>query len=101
MAYNNYKGLVIQMGQESTAGTAVAADFIWVSEGGAAIQDERNRIFPEYQAGAVVPTLDFYDGMEGALLNLPETALIAVEQTANLGGGAIWPLEALGAVAGS
>ena len=32
-------------------------------------------------------------------LYLPETALVAVEQTANMGGGAIWPLDQLQAVA--
>ena len=32
-------------------------------------------------------------------LHLPETALVSVEQTANMGGGAIWPLVQLNAVA--
>lgn len=65
---------------------------------------------PAAFAGAAVHPLDGEHGrftaaqVRAALrsdvgLHLPETALVSVEQTANMGGGAIWPLEQLEAVA--
>ena len=45
---------------------------------------------PEQVAAALRPKGNLY---------LPETSLVAVEQTANMGGGAIWPLDMLRGVA--
>ena len=66
---------------------------------------------PGYLAGVQTHVLDGVNGMLSpeqvaatlrpkGNLYLPETSLVAVEQTANMGGGAIWPLEALRGVAG-
>ena len=54
--------------------------------------DGENGMFsPEQVAAAIRPKGNLY---------IPETALVAVEQTANMGGGAVWPLETLRDVAG-
>ena len=53
--------------------------------------DGQNGMFtPEQVAAALRPKGNLY---------IPETALVVVEQTANMGGGAIWPLENLRGVA--
>ena len=54
------------------------------------LDGERGRFTAAQAAAAIHPKGDTH---------LPETALISVEQTANLGGGAIWPLEQLQTVA--
>ncbi|MCE2526593.1 MAG: low specificity L-threonine aldolase, partial [Actinomycetia bacterium] len=49
--------------------------------------DGHNGMFgPEQVSAALRPKGNLY---------LPETALVSVEQTANMGGGAIWPLQQL------
>ena len=66
---------------------------------------------PGYLAGVQTHVLDGVNGMlspdqvAAALrpkgnLYIPETSLVAVEQTANMGGGAVWPLDMLRGVAG-
>ncbi len=53
--------------------------------------DGANGMFgPEQVAAALRPKGNLY---------IPETALVVVEQTANMGGGAVWPLEGLRDVA--
>ena len=53
--------------------------------------DGENGMFgPEQVAAALRPKGNLY---------IPETALVAVEQTANMGGGAVWPLQQMRDVA--
>ena len=53
--------------------------------------DGENGMFtPEQMAAALRPKGNLY---------IPETAMVAVEQTANMGGGAVWPLHQMRAVA--
>ena len=65
---------------------------------------------PGLLAGVQTQMLDGVNGMFGAdqvaaairpkgNLYIPETAMVLVEQTANMGGGAVWPLESLREVA--
>lgn len=65
---------------------------------------------PGLVAGVQTQMLDGVNGMLGAHqvaaairpkgnLYIPETAMVLVEQTANMGGGAVWPLENLREVA--
>ena len=52
--------------------------------------DGANGMFgPEQVAAAIRPKGNLY---------IPETALVVVEQTANMGGGAVWPLQQMRAV---
>lgn len=66
---------------------------------------------PGFLAGVQTHMVDGANGMFGpdqvtaalrpkGSLYIPETALVVVEQTANMGGGAVWPLEGLREVAG-
>lgn len=53
--------------------------------------DSPNGVFsPDQVAAAIRPKGNLY---------IPETALVVVEQTANLGGGAVWPLQQMREVA--
>lgn len=54
-----------------------------------ALQGQNGMFTPDQVAGAVRPNSRY----------MPQSTLLCVEQTANMGGGAIWPLEQLQAVA--
>ena len=54
------------------------------------LDGEKGMFSPEQLAAAIRPKGNLY---------IPETAMVAVEQTANMGGGAVWPLDQMRAVA--
>ena len=62
----------IQLGRETTAGTAVAATAIWRGAGGA-IQDDRAVEMVEELIGIAMPTNRSYIGQLGASLSMAET----------------------------
>lgn len=74
MSYGTYAWNKIQLGRESTAGTAVAATTIW--RGPATdITDEREHVFAEEDVGILVPAPRHYVPKIGAKLVFPETEL--------------------------
>ncbi len=74
MPYGGVSANTIQLGRESTAGTAVAATAVW--RGPAAdLEDARTRQFVEEQVGLIVPTGRVYDSFLLARLALPQTEL--------------------------
>lgn len=74
MSYGTFPFNKIQLGRESTAGTAVAATSIW--RGPATdIADESSHEFAEEDVGILVPTDREYVPKKAARLALPETEL--------------------------
>jgi hypothetical protein len=74
MAYGPYSTNVIQLGRETTPGTAVPATTVW--RGPAIdIEDARERQFVESHIGILAPTSDHYDSSLLARLAFPETEL--------------------------
>jgi len=74
MAYGPFSSNRIQIGRETTAGTAVAADIIW--RGPAAdIEDTQVVMRPglEENVGLLVPTERVYISQLGAALSIPDT----------------------------
>ena len=61
----------IQLGQETTAGTAVAATVMW--RGNGVIADERVRVMPEEDIGLMIPVSRSYDAGLLATLAMEET----------------------------
>jgi len=74
MAYGAYSANTIQLGRESTPGTAVAATSIWRGPA-ASIEDARTRQVAEEQVGLLIPTARIYDSALGAKLAMPATEL--------------------------
>lgn len=73
----NYAGYTynkLQLGRETTPGTAVAATAIWRGPYGD-IEDARERSIAEEQIGLLVPAERLYDTRVAALLTMPETEL--------------------------
>lgn len=74
MSYGPFSMNKIQLGRESTAGTAVAATSIW--RGPATdIMDESEHANSEEDVGLLVPTDREYISSYGATLSMPETEL--------------------------
>lgn len=74
MAYGTFAYNVIQLGRETTAGTAVAATSIW--RGPATdIADDSKHEHAEEDVGVLVPTDREYIPQKGASLAIPETEL--------------------------
>lgn len=73
MAYGNFISNKIQLGFETTPGTAVAADIIWLGPA-ADIVEARTRLFREAHTGVVAPTTHHYDTQVIARLAMPATA---------------------------
>ena len=74
MAYGPFSSNTIQIGRETTAGTAVAADIIW--RGPAAdIEDTQVVMRPgmEENVGLLVPTERTFISQLGAALSIPDT----------------------------
>jgi hypothetical protein len=61
----------IQMGDETTAGTAVAATVIWRGQG--VLKDDNVPVFPEEDIGYLMPTNRNYFPKDGATLEMEET----------------------------
>lgn len=74
MPYGPYSGNVIQIGDEGTAGTAVAATTVWRGPA-ASIVDASVTEFVDAQAGMYAPILDSYQPSKLARLGFPETEL--------------------------
>lgn len=72
MAYGIKKLRKIQLGRESTAGTAVAATEIWRGEANI-LQDMRTRVFPAEDIGLLDPYHRFYDAAYLAQIATPST----------------------------
>ncbi|MBX3050806.1 MAG: hypothetical protein KF753_04990 [Caldilineaceae bacterium] len=72
MAYGPFSSNKIQLGQETTAGTAVAADIVW--RGPAAdIEETSPIVMVEESVGLLVPTGRSYVPLLSAVLSIPET----------------------------
>lgn len=70
--YGAFSSNKIQLGAETTAGTAVAADIVW--RGPAVdIEDTRTIVRPEESVGLLVPTSRVYVAQHSAMLSIPET----------------------------
>ena len=82
MAYATAPYNVVQMGRESTAGTAVAATTIWRGPFGAP-EDTRIRKIKEEDVGTLVAAELAYDTRLGATLAMPSTEL-TFEQVTHL-----------------
>lgn len=72
MPQANYSLGVVQLAQEATAGTAVAATEIWRGKV-AYPSDDRNRVISEEEIGLLVPAERSYDTKYGATIALPDT----------------------------
>lgn len=72
MAFGVFSANKVQLGRETTAGTAVAATVVW--QGPATdIEDTREIVQAEEQVGLLVPTGRSYVTQLGATIALPET----------------------------
>ena len=74
MAYQTYSMNTIQLGRETTAGTAVAATEKWRGPF-AMIEDTRQRETVEEQVGLLVPATRQYDAWISAELSMPAAAM--------------------------
>lgn len=74
MTYGAFTYNKLQLGGESSSGTAVAADFIWRGPYGD-VEDGRTRNVSEEQVGLLVPAERSYDSRLTAMLTMPETEL--------------------------
>lgn len=74
MTYGAFTYNKLQLGGESSSGTAVAADFIWRGPFGD-VQDGRTRNISAEQVGLLVPAERSYDSRLTAMLTMPETEL--------------------------
>jgi hypothetical protein len=74
MSYGSYTYNKVQLGQETTNGTAVAADIIWRGPFGD-IEDARTRNIAKEQVGLLVPAERSYDSQIAAMISMPETEL--------------------------
>lgn len=74
MAYGNFSANKIQLGRESTAGTAVAATTIWRGSF-AMLEDARTRQIVEEQVGILAPAERSYDSQLLGRLTMPATPL--------------------------
>lgn len=80
--YATWPHHMVQMGRESTAGTAVAASTVWRGPY-SGFQDDRKRESAEENIGLLVKAKLSYDTWLGAKIGFPETAL-TFEQVAHL-----------------
>ncbi len=85
--YATWPHHMVQMGRETTPGTAVAATTVWRGPYGGP-QDDRNRESAEEDIGLLVPAKRSYDTWQGVSLPIPETKL-TFEQVAHLFEGGI------------
>lgn len=74
MSYGGYTFNKVQLGRESTAGTAVAATTIWRGEF-ASLKDERTRVIVEEQVGQLTPAERSYDSAYLGRLTQPATPM--------------------------
>lgn len=74
MAYGSFTYNKVQLGKETTSGTAVAADIIWRGPFGD-IEDARTRNIVDEQVGLLVPAERSYDSQLAAMISFPETEL--------------------------
>lgn len=74
MTYGAFTYNKIQLGGETTPGTAVAADLIWRGPFGD-LEDGRTRNISEETVGLLVPAERSYDSRLTAMLTMPETEL--------------------------
>ena len=72
--YGGYTYNKVQLGRESTPGTAVAATTIWRGAF-AMLEDDRERVTVEEQVGLLAPAERSYDTKLGAKLAMPGTPL--------------------------
>lgn len=72
--YGGYPYSLVQLGRETTPGTAVAATSIWRGLFGSP-EDTRKRVTSEEQIGVLVPAERSYDVALGATLAMPATEL--------------------------
>lgn len=72
MPYGSYTYNKVQLGRETTSGTAVAADIIWRGPFGD-VEDARTRTIVEEQVGLLVPAERSYDAQIAAMISFPET----------------------------
>jgi len=61
----------IQLGAETTAGTATTATALWLGNG--TIEDQRVRVMPEIDQGLMIPVAQSYDAGLLAVLTMEET----------------------------
>ena len=72
MAYGSYTYNRVQLGKETTSGTAVSCDVIWRGPYGD-IEDARTRNIVEEQVGLIAVSERSYDSQIAAMLSMPET----------------------------
>lgn len=72
MAYGAYTYSKLQLGKETTSGTAVSCDVIWRGPYGD-IEDARTRNIVEEQVGLIAVSERSYDSQLAAMLSMPET----------------------------
>jgi len=82
MAYSPWSNTKVQIGRESTAGTAVAATSVWRGAF-AMIEDTRERVIVEENIGSFVSDERSYDGKLQAAWSQPSTPL-TYEQVAHI-----------------
>ena len=78
---------------------ADATSHIITSEVGGAASIAGAMIRPLHGINGIFEASQVEEGLRPAVRHAPKSRLVVVEQTSNLGGGTVWPLETLSAVA--